>query len=92
MSEFRPDISTDQHKATAQIVGSIVQMVRVLPLEPLQEIVRNGDSYDTIAPILDPSGWMRNHKTNNRDTRIFGAVLKLGGELDEIAAKMEADR
>jgi hypothetical protein len=45
-----------------EYVKPIAFLVQQIPLDTLDAVLREAEQFDTIGPILDPTGWQRTHR------------------------------
>lgn len=79
-------------RETAGTVASIAALSRMVDMKIVNAIIAQGDRFDSVGPILDPTGWMRDGEGNRCDTRMFRAFRSFRATLDEIADEVEASR
>jgi hypothetical protein len=57
-----------------EAVKPIAFMVQQLPLDALDALIAEAERYDTVGPILDPTGWQRTHRNVAEHAVLLRAV------------------
>jgi hypothetical protein len=73
-----------------EAVKPIAFLVQQLPLDALDALIREAESYDTVGPILDPTGWQRTHRNVAEHAVLLRAVRTFRRTIDEIRERETA--
>jgi hypothetical protein len=73
-----------------EAVTPIAFMVQQLPLDALDALIAEAERYDTLGPILDPTGWQRTHRNVAEHAVLLRAVRTLRRTIDEIREREAA--
>jgi hypothetical protein len=69
-----PVTSAEEYQLALLACYVLVRMARVVPTEKLLEQLRNAD---TVAPMTDPSAWLRNRDAVSQDRQVVEAAHRL---------------
>jgi hypothetical protein len=70
-----------------EAVTPIAFMVQQIPLDAL---IAEAERYDTVGPILDPTGWQRTHRNVAEHLVLLRAVRTLRTAIDGIGERETA--
>lgn len=67
-------------------IGLLIRAAKMLDRAALQELAQSQEHYDTLAPLLDPTGWQRDHRKVARVARTAQAVEAFLKAIDALAS------
>jgi hypothetical protein len=73
-----------------EAVKPIAFMVQQIPLDALDALIAEAERYDTVGPILDPTGWQRTHRNVAEHAVLLRAVRTFRKTIDEIREREAA--
>tara|TARA_R100001143_G_scaffold62940_1_gene67669 strand:+ start:3708 stop:3995 length:288 start_codon:yes stop_codon:yes gene_type:complete len=86
-----PDLGvSDEEKKLflGQRLADLIQSTHLIDREVLREVIREGQRFDTLAPIFDPTMWIKENEKNKNDVDVLVAVEKFLNELYEIKQRI----
>jgi hypothetical protein len=73
-----------------EAVKPIAFLVQQIPLDALDDLIREAERYDTIGPILDPTAWLRTHRNVAEHATLLRALRTFRRTIDEIREREES--
>lgn len=76
-------MAKDPREVKTQMLA-LCSMASVLTVEDVQGYLDELNRYDTVGPILDPTGYRATMKQAQNDAKLFGAFLKFRQTIEDL--------
>jgi len=76
-------IDRDDPPEAGRALAMIVVITKSVDLTEIEELLREAQRFDTVTSMLDPTRWMREHRSVEASARVARAFLAFRKVIDE---------